>query len=271
MKGFAFREIYGPPLKSEVYRMERDMLNITARQDLMRNIFDTISVVVEEARLDFAENDMEIRVVDPSHVAMIRMKVDSAAFESWEVDETSLGLELVKMRDLLSLGNAGDLIEMKHDEAEGRINLSMGKIDRVIRPLDHSTVSPPNVPDLELPASVTLSGEDLSRALRAARQVGDLVNISLSEEGLTINVTGGDTDSVSVMYTKDEVQELKCDGAVRSQYSLTYLLPISKLMSVVDSVTLRFGDNFPLKIEYEFANGAADVTYFLAPRIEGDI
>jgi proliferating cell nuclear antigen len=247
------------------------MLNITARQDLMRIIFDTISVVVEEARLDFSENDLEIRVVDPSHVAMIRMNVDSAAFESWEVDETFLGLELVKMRDLLSLGNAGDLIEMKHDDEEGRINLSMGKIDRVIRPLDHSTMSPPNVPDLELPASVTLSGEDLSRALRAVRLVGDLVNISLSEEGLAINVTGGDTDSVSVMYTKDEVQELKCDGAVSSQYSLTYLLPISRLLSVIDSVTLRFGDNFPLKIEYEFANGAANVTYFLAPRIEGDI
>ena len=147
---FAFREIYGPPPKSRGYRVERDMLNITARQDLMRNICDTISVLVEEARLDFAENDMEIRVVDPSHVAMIRMKVDSAAFGSWEVDETSLGLELVKMRDLLSLGNAGDLIEMKHDEAEGRINLSMGKIDRVIRPLDHSTISPPNVPEKKI-------------------------------------------------------------------------------------------------------------------------
>ena len=251
--------------------MRSDMLNITARQDLLTTIFDTLSVVVEEARLDFNEHQLEVRVVDPSHVAMISMDVDSAAFDNWEVDETWLGLELGKMRDLLSLGNAGDLLEISHDESEGRIKLKMGKIDRVIRPLDHSTVSPPNVPDLELPASVTLTGEDLARALRAARQVGDLVNIALDEDGLTISVTGGDTDSVSVSYSKDEVHELKCEGAVRSQYSLTYLLPISRLMTVIDRVTLRFGENFPLKIEYEFADGAASVTYFLAPRIEGDI
>ncbi|MDP7329594.1 MAG: hypothetical protein QF612_07150, partial [Candidatus Thalassarchaeaceae archaeon] len=95
--------------------------------------------------------------------------------------------------------------------------------------------------------------------------------ISLSSEGLVINVIGGETDSVSVSYGKDEVHELKCDGPVRSQYSLTYLLPLSKSMAVNDRVTLRFGDNFPLKVEYEFADGAGQVVYFLAPRIEGDI
>jgi len=260
-----------PPQREDTYRMDGDMLNITARQDLMRIIFDTLNVVVEEARLDFNEHDLDIRVVDPSHVAMIKMTIQSAAFETWDVDEKSLGLELAKMRDLLSLGNSGDLIELQHDESEGRIHINMGKIDRVVRPLDHSTVQPPNVPELELPASVTLSGEDLSRALRAARQVGDLVNISLSDSGLEINVIGGDTDSVSVTYSKDEVHELKCDGPVRSQYSLTYLLPLSKLMSVIDRVTLRFGENFPLKVEYEFADGAGEVVYFLAPRIEGDL
>ena len=136
----------------------------------MRTIFDTLNVVVEEARLDFNEHDLDVRVVDPSHVAMIRMTIQSAAFDGWEVDQKSLGLELGKMRDLLSLGNSGDLIELHHDESEGRIHINMGKIDRVIRPLDHSTVQPPNVPDLELPASVTMTGEDLSRAFRAARR-----------------------------------------------------------------------------------------------------
>ena len=50
------------------------MLNITARQDLMRTIVETLGVVVEEARLDFLENGLFVRVVDPSHVAMIKWK-----------------------------------------------------------------------------------------------------------------------------------------------------------------------------------------------------
>ena len=47
------------------------MLNVTARQELMRTIVETLGVVVEEARLDFGEEGLSVRVVDPSHVAMI--------------------------------------------------------------------------------------------------------------------------------------------------------------------------------------------------------
>ena len=43
------------------------MLNVTARQELMRTIVETLGVVVEEARLDFGEDGLSVRVVDPSH------------------------------------------------------------------------------------------------------------------------------------------------------------------------------------------------------------
>ena len=64
------------------------MLNVTARQDLMSKIIETLGVVVEDARFDFSENGLEVRVVDPSHVAMIQMNIDAAAFDTWELDET---------------------------------------------------------------------------------------------------------------------------------------------------------------------------------------
>ena len=66
------------------------MLNVTARQDLMSKIIETLGVVVEDARFDFSENGLEVRVVDPSHVAMIQMNIDAAAFETWELDDTTV-------------------------------------------------------------------------------------------------------------------------------------------------------------------------------------
>ena len=84
------------------------MLNVTARQDLMRTIVETVNVVVEEARLDFSENGLEIRVVDPSHVAMIQMKIDSAAFDTWDVSDIKLGLEIKKLKEMVSLSAAGE-------------------------------------------------------------------------------------------------------------------------------------------------------------------
>ena len=92
------------------------MLNVTARQELMRTIVDTLGVVVEEARLDFGENGLSVRVVDPSHVAMIKMEVDSAAFDAWEIDETKLGLEMRKLTGILGQGGAGDMVELTYDD-----------------------------------------------------------------------------------------------------------------------------------------------------------
>ena len=245
------------------------MLNVTARQELIRTIVETLGVVVEEARLDFGEDGLAVRVVDPSHVAMIKMDVDSAAFETWEVDETKLGLEMRKLKDILSLGTADDMVELAYNDESGQATINIGRIDLKLRPLDNTTLNPPNVPSLELPCGVTIAGSDFGQALRAARQVGDLVNLSLTETTFSVNVNGS-TDSVHVEFSKDELVAIDCSEAARSQYSLTYLIPMTKIMQGIPNVNLRFGENFPLMITFDFADGAGHVEYFLAPRVEGD-
>ena len=79
------------------------MLNVTARQDLMSKIVDTLLVVVEDARFDFSDGGLQVRVVDPSHVAMIQMDIDAAAFDTWELDETKICLEMRKLKEMVAL------------------------------------------------------------------------------------------------------------------------------------------------------------------------
>ena len=173
------------------------MLNVTARQDLMNKIVETLGVVVEDARFEFKENQMQATVVDASHVAMIDMKVDAAAFDTWEVEENDLALELRKVKELISLGGADDMIEMAYTKDSGVLTLNLGKIDRNIRPLDPSTVNSPNLPNIDIPSSIEINGASLAQALRAAKQVGDLVNFSIDGNSFTVHVQG-QTDSVTV-------------------------------------------------------------------------
>jgi proliferating cell nuclear antigen len=245
------------------------MLNVTARQELMRTIVDTLGVVVEEARLDFGEDGLSVRVVDPSHVAMIKMEVDSAAFDAWEVDETKLGLEMRKLKEIVGIAGAGDMVELAYNDESGQATINIGRIDLNLRPLDNTTLNPPNVPSLELPCGVTIAGSELAQALRAAKMAGDLVNFSLTDSNFAVNVKGS-TDEVNVEFSKDELLAIDCKDAARSQYSLTYLTPMAKVFQGIENVNLRFGENFPLKLTFDFADGAGHVEYFLAPRVEGD-
>ena len=89
------------------------MLNVTARLDLMSKILDTLKAVVEDAKFDFKENSLHIRVVDHSHVAMIQMDIDSAAFDTWELDETSLAFEIDVVRNLVSLGTPEEMLNLE--------------------------------------------------------------------------------------------------------------------------------------------------------------
>jgi DNA polymerase III sliding clamp (beta) subunit (PCNA family) len=114
-----------------------------------------------------------------------------------------------------------------------------------------------------------MNGSELGQALKAAKQVGDLVNFSIDESSFKVHVRNS-TDSVDISFDKDEVEELVCSGAARSQYSLTYLEPLSRRFGPQDSVTIQFGENFPLAMNFSFEDGAAEVDYFLAPRVESD-
>ena len=244
------------------------MLNVTARQELLSRIADTISIVVEEARFDFSENGLNVRVVDPSHVAMVKLDVDAVAFETWEVEEAMVGLEMKKLKELISLGGADDIISMTYD-GKGDVLMNLGKIDRNIRPLDPSTVNSPNLPNIDIPSTIEINGASLAQALRAAKQVGDLVNFSIDGNSFTVHVQG-QTDSVTVSFSKDELESLNCSKPARSQYSLTYLVPLSKVFGSLGTVKLGFGESFPLSLEFTFNDGAGEVLYFLAPRVESD-
>ena len=243
------------------------MLNVTARQDLMSKIIDTLGVVVEDAKFEFKEDRLQATVVDASHVAMIELRVDAAAFETWEVEESQLAVELKKIKELISLGSADDHIEMAF--TQDVLTLNLGKIDLNIRPLDPSTINSPNLPNIEIPSTIEINGSALAQALRASRLGGDLVNFSIDANTFTVRVQG-QPDSVNVSFSKDDLESLNCSKPARSQYSLTYLVPLSKVFGSLGTVKLGFGESFPLRLEFSFNDGAAEVVYFLAPRVESD-
>jgi len=246
------------------------MLNVTARLDLMSKILDTLKAVVEEARFDFNESSLHVRVVDPSHVAMIQMDIDSAAFDTWELDETQLCFEIDLVRTVVGLGLPNELITFTHNEGTGMINVKLGNVESNIRSIDNSTINVPTLPSLDPDCKVNVSGQEFARILRAARLGSDLVTFTISEKEFNVNAKGPSAD-VQVKFQKDELQSLECKKPSSSQYSLGYLHPLNKVLSGLETVEIGFGENYPLSLNFTFHDGAVEAQYFLAPRIESDM
>ena len=123
------------------------MLRVTAKQQLMREIVELLSVLTEEAKLLWSEKGLHVTVVDGSHVALLSATIADECFETYEVEKVEIGLELGKMRDLLTLAGPNDLVELDYDESVGAINVRVGEVHRILRGVDPATMNNPNIPN----------------------------------------------------------------------------------------------------------------------------
>ena len=242
------------------------MLRVTAKQQLVREIVEVLSVLNEEAKIIWGENGLLVTIVDGSHVALLSAKIGNECFETYEV-----GLELGKMKDLLSLGGS-DLVEIDYDEAVGMMNVKIGSVLRILRGLDTSTMENPSLPDLEFNSRATIDSEKLSKSLRAAKFVGELVDFSIDNNQLRVSVQSEAGEGVNVKFESGELGELSCSEASQSTYSLQFLEPLTRKLAsgFTDEISLQFQEKYPLKMTWKTNDGGAEWVYFLAPRVIND-
>ena len=247
------------------------MLRVTAKQQLVREIVEVLSVLNEEAKIVWGENGLLVTIVDGSHVALLSAKIGNECFETYEVEPVDIGLELGKMKDLLSLGGS-DLVEIDYDNAVGMMNVRIGSVLRILRGLDTSTMDNPSLPDLEFNSRATIDSEKLSKSLRAAKFVGELVDFSIDNNQLRVSVQSEAGEGVNVKFESGELGELSCSEPSQSTYSLQFLEPLTRKLAsgITDEITLQFQEKYPLKLTWKTNDGGAEWVYFLAPRVIND-
>jgi proliferating cell nuclear antigen len=179
---------------------------------------------------------------------------------------------LAKLRDLLSLAGPSDLVELDYDEAIGAINVRVGAVHRILRGLDTGTMNEPKMPQLTFDSKATIEPTKLSNALRAAKFVGELVDLSLDANQMSVSVTVEAGESVNVRFDAGELSELVAPNPTHSTYSLQFLDPLTRKLAsgLTDAVTLEFQDKYPLRLTWNSNDGGASWVYFLAPRVTND-
>jgi len=248
------------------------MLRVTAKTQLMREIVDLLSVLTEEAKMSWGEKGLTVNVVDGSHVALLSATISDACFETYEVEPVEIGLELGKLRDLLTLAGPGDLVEIDYDDAVGAINVRVGEVHRILRGLDTGSMQDPKLPVLDFDCSAAIGAEKLSRALRAAKFVGELVDLSLDSKEMRVSVTVEAGEGVNVRFESGELSELVCPSPTQGTYSLQFLDPLTRKLAsgLTQDIRMQFQDKYPLRLDWNSNDGGASWTYFLAPRVTND-
>lgn len=245
------------------------MFQAKLRSDILKGIVDVVSTLIDEAKFKIGDNGIQLKAVDPAHVAMIDLTLSKDAFEQYSAAETDLGLDLEKLKEVIRLSKSGDLIEMRQDEERGRLVIMVGNVTRRMNLVSTEGMSDPKVPNLTLPARITVTVDELQRGIKAAESISDHVALNANTEGFEM-VSDGDTDSVSLKLPKALLVDLQCSESIRSLFPMDYFSTIIKAISSGINVSINLGNDLPVRLDFDIAAGKGSVRYLLAPRIEND-
>ena len=186
-----------------------------------------------------------------------------------------------------TLRDALDSVSVLVDECKIRLN----EDELAIRAVDPANVG---MVDLTLEAAAFESyeadggviGVNLNRLedIAGMANSGDLIQLELDEEtrklhihieGLSYTLALIDPDSIRQepdIPDLDLAAEIVLEGAQidDSLFSLDYLKDMNKAIPKDAEVRVELGEEFPVKLHYEFGEGMGQVTYMLAPRIQSE-
>ncbi|WP_224448110.1 DNA polymerase sliding clamp [Haloprofundus salilacus] len=237
----------------------------------LRDALDSVSVLVDECKIRLNEDELAIRAVDPANVGMVDLSLDAAAFESYEADGGVIGVNLSRLEDIAGMANSGDLVHLELDEETRKLHIQIEGLSYTLALIDPDSIrQEPDIPDLDLPATIVVEGTHLDRGIKAADMVSDHIGLRVDEDAETFHIEAqGDTDDVDLELGRDDLIDLAA-GPADSLFSLDYLKDMNKAIPSDAEVTVELGEEFPVKLHYEFAEGMGHVTYMLAPRIQSD-
>lgn len=246
-------------------------LSVIIQADRFAETLDILRSAADEAILRFGRDGIDVSLVDPASVYMVRQSVEPPAFKHLGDGQFPAGVNLNAFADYISKADSDAPIKLDFDAETRRVNVAYGPFDRSFALIDPESIRrEPDMPDLELPNQMQLEGDLLSDVVEVSAMVSDHIEIEgdPDEECVRI-IADGDHDTNTATLT-DELQTADVREQASSILSMDYLECIVKVMPPDAVVTVSWGEQFPVLFEWQYADGDASVTQTLAPRIQSD-
>lgn len=241
------------------------MFNISVRN--LKEILDLLNTVVTEVKFKLDQTGLQVKAVDPAHVAMVSIDVPKESFNDFQVEgEEDLALDIERVKSVIRLASSGDNISVTR--VKEKLKFEIGTISKSIALLDNGSVSTPKVPQISSEFFVVLGKQYLEIGLKAAEDVSDSIRLSLTSEEFKAR-SSSDTEESEMVLQKDMLKEIKCPGPIKCSYPLEYLLKLVRSLATAEELTLSFKDEYPLTVNFSFGQGGKmKGSFLLAPRTE---
>ncbi len=234
-----------------------------------KNSIDAIVNLIDEGVLEITSEGVSLRAMDPSQIAMVCFSVPKSSFLSYEIENsTKIGLNFDSYSKILGRTRGNEQLEMIQDENKLALKFLSEKKKRSFKiPLIDLPSSSQREPTIKHDAVVKVKGGHFKEMLKDAALVSSHVTLQVNDDKFYVEVHGDSADlKTESEKESDDVLEINASEKARATFPLQYLEDIVKACPDSQIMGIHLKNNAPVKIDYEI--DAAQLTYYLAPRIE---
>jgi len=257
-----------------------EQLHIEATADTIKPVFAYPRKLVDECKLNVTHNGLEYTAVDPANVAMLGLNVPPEAFETYSVEETTMGIDLKsvmgalragrqKESDEITLTRDGNMLKSRIHRDYSGTQLSLENRLKLIDP--DSIRQEPEIPDIELNGEATIPRRMFDDIINQVDYYGEHIQIGAQGNNLVIDT---ETDTEATTAVVEDVVNNSGSDEVSSLFSMDYMKDAIKAFATigVDELSLKFGTDLPVRIDFEKELNGATVTgnWFMAPRMRDE-
>jgi proliferating cell nuclear antigen len=239
---------------------------------LLRDMATAISILVDEATFKIDPENLKLRAMDPSRVAMVDFEWPKTVFDEYICTEpTKMCINITELLKLIRRAGKDEFVELSLDEKTGRLQVKItGKYTRnFTMPTLEAAEEEVPTPKITFNVRAKATTEGLRQAIEDAQLVSDHVRIEADPEKLIFNASG-DLMGATIELQKgsDALLDLEAKEPSKATFSLSYLLEIIKAASSTSEIaTLEFSSDMPIKLDFQQTK-EGKLMFYLAPRIE---
>lgn len=258
----------------------------------IKSFASLLDPVADEFKLRITEDGLDVSAVDPANVAMVDLSFHAEGFGRYETDEDfTFGLNPDRFQDGIRRarirgGPDPVRVEVWRDPARMRVTIlrpdHQMRLTREWFGIDPDSIrQEPDIPDLELPCRARPGVEALREGVEAmddfdhAWMSGDAATFLVGTTP-TRDVTPDESSAIGQLVEYPNcawnINDPEDTDEYESLYSRDYLNDFTKALKSgkADSLTVKWGDEYPAKFDFEQTEHGIEGTYMVAPRIQSD-
>lgn len=236
------------------------------------NCISTIGELIDEGIFKLSKEGISFLAADRAMVSVVDFKISSQCFEKYDIEENqNMGLNVTNFLSVLKRCGPSDKLTMSLQDAKLEVTIEGSSKRKFLVPLlDLNQEEVPPIDQLDFKAKVVVKPDILQSGIEDAEIIGDAVLFEISGSKFLMKAEG-DISRAELELEKgnQSLIDLKSDSDMKSRYPLEYLKKMIKASKIADSVSLSFGQDYPMKLEFK-EDDKVGLTFVVAPRVSED-